>query len=99
MTPRSDRGAVAVETVFILALVLFPLLIGVADFGRALYSSIIVEEVAQEAANFIAFTGDEATAASNVTNFSGSGIDLSSATVIATLGSRASRSPCRGSAH
>ncbi len=54
---RSDLGAVAVETALISAFVLVPLLVGVVDLGRALYVSITIEEVAQEAAVFAAFEG------------------------------------------
>jgi len=54
---RDDLGAVAVETVFVTAFILIPLLAGIVDLGRALYVSITLEEVAQEAATFAAFEG------------------------------------------
>lgn len=57
---RSDWGAVAVETVFVMIFVLVPLFTGVTEYGRALYTSIVLEEAAQEGANYMAFSGDSA---------------------------------------
>ena len=61
LVARSDLGAVAVETVFVMVFILVPLFTGVTEYGRALYTSIVLEEAAQEGANYMAFSGDTAT--------------------------------------
>jgi Flp pilus assembly protein TadG len=78
---RDDLGAVAVETVFAMVFILVPLLIGVTDLGRALYSSIVVEEVAQEGAMFQAFEGASNAAVVDRVRSATSFPDLSAATV------------------
>lgn len=87
MNRRSDLGAVAVETALVAAFVLVPLLAGVVDLGRALYVSITLEEVAQEAAVFAAFEGADLTATKNqavaATTFPGLEADDVSATCTA----------------
>lgn len=54
---RDDRGAALVEGVFVLTLLLIPLLIGVIEYGRVLYVSVVLEEAASEGASFMAFSG------------------------------------------
>lgn len=49
-----ERGAAAVETAVIVGLFIIPLLIGIVDVARLIYTHIIVTEAAQEGAMFLA---------------------------------------------
>jgi Flp pilus assembly protein TadG len=53
--PTRQRGAASVESAVILALFLIPLMMGLADVSRLIYTRIAVQEAAQEAAMFYAF--------------------------------------------
>ncbi len=57
---RRERGAAAVETAVIVGLFLIPLLIGIVDVARLIYTHIVVTEAAQEGAMFLA-TNETAT--------------------------------------
>lgn len=50
-----ERGAAAVEMAFITVFILVPLLIGLIDVGRLIYSHIALQEAAQEGALLGAF--------------------------------------------
>ena len=52
---RSERGASAVETAFILALFLIPLMLGLTDVARLLFNRIALQEAAQQGAFHYAF--------------------------------------------
>lgn len=54
----TERGAAAVETAVIVGLFLIPLLIGIVDVARLIYTHIVVTEAAQEGAMYLA--SDEA---------------------------------------
>ncbi len=50
----TERGAVAVETVF-MAIFLLILVSGIIDVGRGIFSRISIEDAAQEAATFASY--------------------------------------------
>jgi Flp pilus assembly protein TadG len=52
---RASKGAASVETAVVLALFLVPLLLGLTDVARLLYTRISIQEAAQEGAIFYAF--------------------------------------------
>jgi Flp pilus assembly protein TadG len=57
------RGAASVETAVILSLFLLPLLMGLVDVSRLIFTRIAVQEAAQEGAMFAAFNETADTAA------------------------------------
>lgn len=64
---RRERGAAAVETAVIVGLFLIPLLIGIVDVARLIYTHIVVTEAAQEGAMYLA-SNEAATASSAETH-------------------------------
>lgn len=66
MTRRSERGAASVETAIVLAFVLVPLLMGLADLSRVLFTRIALQEAVQQGAYFYSF--EETTSAGQVVN-------------------------------
>ncbi len=56
---RDDEGATLVETSFVLALILIPLLLGILEFGLLFKDWLTVSNASREAANVIASAADD----------------------------------------